>query len=164
MENFDNSSIRRQDRLLEEKETLQLLQNGEYGFLALTDDRSAYGIPISFVYDNKSSIYFHCAPDGKKLNCIKTNPSACFCVVGKTDVKPALFTTAYESILVFGDVTLLTDDEERENALLLLVDKYSPKYKETGAQYIKGSFGRTAVLKLSIEKISGKSKKIPLSK
>ena len=158
MNNYDNSNIRRQDRILEADQALTLLLNGEYGFLAMSNDGSAYGIPISYIYsDNK--IYLHCAPEGEKLRYIEKNPSVCFCVVGSTMVQPAKFTTAYESVLAFGDIVTVDDNDERMKALELLVDKYSPEYKEIGLKYAKGSFSRTTVLRIDIKRISGKSKR-----
>lgn len=46
---YDNTSVRRQDRLLDEARALQILHEGEYGFLALVETRAdavaGYGIP-----------------------------------------------------------------------------------------------------------------------
>ena len=35
MINYDNCMVRRQDRLLDEARAVELLQSGEYGFLAM---------------------------------------------------------------------------------------------------------------------------------
>ena len=52
---YDNTSVRRQDRLLDEARALQILHEGEYGFLALVETRAdavaGYGIPISYVFE-----------------------------------------------------------------------------------------------------------------
>lgn len=165
MNNYDNSSIRRQDRTLEEEKALNLLLNGEYGFLAMNNNGNGYGIPISYAYDD-NKIYFHCAPEGEKLRIIEKNDSVCFCVVGNTNVQPDKFTTLYESVLAFGNIVVVSDDDEKMKALMLLVDKYSPEYKDIGLKYAKGSFARTKVLRIDIERISGKSKaqaKLPSS-
>ena len=49
---YDNTSVRRQDRLLDEARALQILHEGEYGFLALVETRAdavaGSGIPISY--------------------------------------------------------------------------------------------------------------------
>ena len=37
-----------------------------------------YGIPISYVLDNDGHIYFHCAQEGYKLECLKLNPKVSF--------------------------------------------------------------------------------------
>lgn len=145
--------------MLDEKRAYDLLRDGEYGVMSLCSAREgAYGIPFSYVWDGARSIYFHCAPVGRKLDLIREDARASFCVVGRTSVKPGQFTTAYESIVCGGTVSLVADDRERMKALMLLVDKYSPDFRETGAKYAEKSFHRTGVLRLDIETFSGKSK------
>lgn len=152
--------IRRKDRIWENDAAVVLLENGEYGILSMvgTDDYG-YGIPINFVKDG-DRLYFHCAPEGYKLECLAANPKVSFCVVGETRVIPNQFSTAYQSVIAFGTVHLNLPVEERLHALRLLVDKYSADFKEIGEKYIAKSFHRTNIVRLDIEHISGKSKKI----
>lgn len=69
---FDNSTIRRQDRTLEQERAFEILKEGEFGILSMRaeDGNGAYGIPLSYVWDRGNSIYIHCAPAGRKLKCI----------------------------------------------------------------------------------------------
>lgn len=156
---YDNSTIRRQDRLLCETEAMELLKNGEYGFLAMASkEGGGYGLPFSYAFDGES-IYLHCAPEGEKIDALRQNNRVSFCVVGKTEVVPAKFTTAYKSVLVTGTVAFLQSDEEKMSALKLILEKYSSDFMEMGEKYAKGSLSRTYVLKLTIERVSGKCKK-----
>ena len=99
---FNNENIRRQDRTLDEKRAFEILKEGEYGILSMQseDGQGAYGIPLSYVWDRGNSIYIHCAPIGRKLNCIDRCQQVSFCVVGRTKVIPNKFTTAYESVVM----------------------------------------------------------------
>ena len=152
--------IRRKDRVLENGQARELLNDGEYGFLALCSPEGyGYSIPLNYAVDGEK-IYFHCAPEGHKLEAIRGNDKASFCVVGKTQVIPRQFSTAYESVHAFGRVGIVTDDEERRQALRLIAAKYSPEYGELAEKYIAGSFGRTVVLRFDIEHLSGKYKRI----
>lgn len=152
--------VRRKDRILDDSGALELLETGEYGFLSMVGtDGFGYGIPISYVRDGEK-IYFHCAPEGYKLECIRENPKVSFCVVGKIRVMPSQFTTAYESALVFGTMHQNLPEEERRHALRLLVKKYSAGFEEIGEKYISKSFHRTNILRLDIEHITGKCKRI----
>ena len=157
--NYDNSTVRRQDRLLGMDEAIHLLNEGEYGFLSLGNEEGGYGIPISFVYD-LGAIFFHCAPEGIKLDYMDTCRIACFCVVGSTAVQASKFTTAYESVLVFGRLQVVNDDVGRMKALELIIDKYSPDHKEIGLKYAQKSFQRTKILRLDIDRFSGKCKRV----
>ena len=159
---YNNNDVRRQDRLLDEKKAIDLLQNGEYGVLSLVEARNdteaGYAIPLNYVYDGGRSVYFHCAKEGHKLNCLSKNPHVSFCVVGHTRVVSNQFTTGYESVIIRGKIDLELSEAERRAALMLILEKYSPNDKEVGVQYIEKSFHRTNVIRLDIESMSGKTK------
>ena len=149
---YDNTSVRRQDRLLDEARALQILHEGEYGFLALVETRAdavaGYGIPISYVFESS------------KLRCLDLRPLVTFTVVGHTRVVPAGFTTAYESVLLRGRALRGLPPEERMHALELLIDKYSPNDKVVGLKYAEKSFHRTEIIRIDIDCASGKQKVI----
>jgi hypothetical protein len=53
--------LRRKDRAMDNDEALELIQAGEYGFLATAgEDGQPYGVPLNYVFQ-KNSIYFHSA-------------------------------------------------------------------------------------------------------
>ncbi len=176
IKNYDNSVVRRQDRLLDENRANELLKTGEYGILSFggdcgnvgceesdvvnpTDYRGGYCIPISYAWDGGEFIYFHCAPQGEKLHRLAVCGDVCFCVVGNTAVQPSKFTTLYESVLVFGKLEVMADDNERNKGIELLLDKYSPDDKPIGLKYAEKSLPRTVILRLKIGRVSGKCKK-----
>lgn len=156
---FDNTGVRRQDRLLEECRAEEILRCGEYGFLALGSAEGGYGVPLNYV-TGEGRIYFHCAPEGEKLRRLEKNAEACFCIVGHTAPQPAQFTTEYESVMTFGKVSVVRDDAERMHALYLLIEKYSPDHIDVGRKYAERSFARTCILRMDISRTSGKCKKI----
>lgn len=157
---YDNSSIRRQDRLLPEEEAVRLLREGEYGILSMrSEEGGGYGLPLSYAWDGAGSIYIHCAPEGRKLRCLDLNPEVSFCVVGATRVLPSKFTTEYASIVLHCHARRGLPAEERMKALELFLDKYSPDDKTVGMKYAAGSFHRTEIIRLDISEASGKCKK-----
>lgn len=159
--NYNNSTIRRQDRLLSESEGMNLLKKGEYGFLSMvSENNTGYGIPLSYVIE-EDKIYFHCAPEGEKLRILKKNNQVSFCIVGYTQVISHQFSTAYQSVIAKGTISTGLSDKEKMHALELILDKYSPNDKVVGLKYAEKSFPRTEVLRLDITEISGKCKAIP---
>ena len=57
---YDNSNVRRQNRLMPEDKAYQLLQEGEYGVMSMiTPEGMPYGIPINYVWDGNDSLYSH---------------------------------------------------------------------------------------------------------
>lgn len=155
--------VRRKDRLLEPERALELLQEGEYGFLSMGagENGYAYGIPINYAYDEEQqTLYFHCAQEGHKIRNMKKNEKVSFCVVGNTQPIASKFTTAYESVIVFGKVNLNLSDEEKRRALRLLVSKYCKGYEEVGEKYMDKSWSRTKTFKVAIEHMTAKAKKM----
>ena len=158
---YDNSKIRRQDRLLDEARAREILASAHYGYLSMIDlDGKPYGVPINFVWDGDDSIYIHCAPEGKKIDILECHDRVSFCVVGNVNLLPSQFTTEYESIILDCEVTIPTYDDERFYALEIFLKKYSPNDVEVGMKYARKSFARTCIVRLDILSWSGKRKKV----
>jgi nitroimidazol reductase NimA-like FMN-containing flavoprotein (pyridoxamine 5'-phosphate oxidase superfamily) len=156
-----NYAMRRIDKALQGEALLQILEQGEYGVLSTADDQGRpYGVPMNYVFSD-DCIYFHCAPEGHKLDNLNVNRKASFCVVGATKLLPSEFNTAFESVIVFGEAALVRDDAERLQALMQLVEKYSPEFIEEGKKYIESNQGRTTLVKLVIHDMTGKAKRGP---
>lgn len=158
---YDNSDIRRQDRLLDRSRAEEVLRTAEHGVLSMCDDGGIpYAIPINYVWDGAETIYIHCAPEGRKLRVLSTNPHVSLCVVGHTVPQPQLFTTEYESIIAVGTATIVTDEGERRRAMRLLLRKFAPQYEAEGIAAAERSYHRLAVISIKMEHMSGKSKRI----
>ena len=154
-----NHPIRRRDRQVTEEEAVKLLAEGEYGFLGTADTNNVpYVTPLSYVVNDRK-IYFHCAREGHKLVNIHENPKVCFCVVGKTKVLPAQFSTIYESAVAFGKAFVVEDEEERTFAFIEILKKYSPEFMEEGMDYIRRAGNKTFIVKIDIESMTGKARR-----
>jgi len=151
--------MRRTDKALQGQDLLRILEQGEYGILSTADNQGRpYGVPMNYVYcDN--CIYFHCAREGHKLDNLRDNRKASFCVVGDTRLLPREFNTEFASVIVFGEAAVIQEDSERRLALLKLVEKYSPEFVEEGREYIEAHQAHTTLVKLVIHSMSGKAKR-----
>jgi nitroimidazol reductase NimA-like FMN-containing flavoprotein (pyridoxamine 5'-phosphate oxidase superfamily) len=151
-------NIRRKDRELSVESAARLLAEGEYGVLATAGmDGQAYGVPLNYVFKN-SCLYFHCALEGHKLDNIRANNKVSFCVVGRARVLPEKFTTSYESAIAFGTASEVQGSEKVE-AMLSLLEKYSPDFIEEGKKTIDKYIKMTTVIKIDINHITGKARK-----
>ncbi len=150
--------LRRQDRKLSSNEAVHVLEKGEYGILAMADKEGMpYGVPLSYVYlDN--AIFLHCALEGHKIDNLAVNENVSFCVVGIAETLPESFSMKYESVVVFGKASEI-EGEEKYNSLLALVEKYSAPFVEEGKKKIDKDSNRTKVIKITIKKMTGKSRK-----
>ena len=158
---YENTTIRRQDRLLDEPRAKELLKTAEFGTLSMIDENGLpYGIPVNYVWDGKDSLYIHCAPEGKKLRAIAAHPEVSFSIVGRVNLLPSKFTTEYESIVLKGTARVGLSPEERMQALVLLVEKLSPNDIEVGKKNAEKSFFRTEIIRMDVTEFSGKTKRI----
>ena len=79
--------------------------------------------------------------------------------VGRSDVIGEKYTTAYESAMVFGMVTELTEKEEKLQALRALCQDRAPDHMAMFDGYCTDALlERTAVWKLETEAITGKKR------
>ena len=152
--------MRRKDRALDREDAMQILEKGEYGILSLHDPAGwPYAVPLSYVLLD-GALYFHSAYEGRKIRVMREQDKACFVVVG--DTQPVYindFSTYYESVIVFGRVCLVEEEQEKRKSLMVLAEKYLPEHMDKAERDIDHSFSRTAVYKISIEQVSGKAKR-----
>lgn len=150
--------IRRKDRELTQDEAYELLNNCEYGILSTMGPNGyPYGVPLNYACSN-DSIYFHCAVEGHKLENIENNSNVSFCVVNDTQIIPDKFATKYRSAVIFGKAKEVFGEEKKEG-LLLLLNKYSSEFMETGQRYIDQMWEKARVFKIEIEHITAKGRK-----
>jgi uncharacterized protein len=151
--------MRRSDRAISPEEAITLLTQADYGVLSTVgDDGLPYGVPISFVLIDQA-LYFHSAMEGRKLDNLTVQPWVSFCVVGQTEILPARFTTAFESVIVHAKASEVFGEEKR-CALEALITKYAAAYHQEGLAYIEKTQAKTRVIKLAMESLTGKARRI----
>ncbi len=147
----------------------QVLDNAEYGTLAICHENKPYSLPINFVRV-QSSIYFHGAKKGKKIDILKNNSLASFSVVEAFSMIQSYFsskdnlacpaTQFFKSIMIDGKITFIEDYDEKVLALQKLMEKLQPegKYKPLKDDDYQKSINATQILKLDIKEIRAKFK------
>lgn len=150
--------MRRSHQALPAEEISAVLNRCTSGVLALSgDDGYPYALPISYVYDG-DRLYFHAATTGHKLDAIRRNPRASFCVVDQDRVVPEAFTSHYRSVIAFGQIRVVEDDAQKRAAIEKLAAKYAPnETPEHRSQSIEQSWSRFCMLEMRIEHVSGKA-------
>ena len=153
--------MRRKVQQLSPEETEAVLLRGTAGVLALTGDKAfPYAVPISYVYDGEH-IYFHSALEGHKIDAIRRNPNASFAVIDQDEIVPEKYTTYFRSVIVFGSIRIIEDEEEKRAAVRKLAIKYAPE--RTEAQHraeIDGAWKRFCMLEMSVAHMTGKEGRV----
>ena len=149
--------LRRKRQALSAEECAAVLLRGTSGVLALSGDNGyPYAVPISYVYDGKA-LYFHCARAGHKLDALRREPKASFCVVDQDQVVPEEYTTYFRSVIAFGTVREVEDPAEMRRAMELLAAKYAPaSTAEERSRAMEREWPGLCVLEMTVEHLTGK--------
>ena len=151
--------MRRKRQQLSKKESLAVLHRGSSGVLALHGDNGyPYAVPISYVLD-ENILYFHSAVEGHKIDCIRRDAKASFCVTDMDLILPERLTTCYRSVIAFGRITILEDAEEILNAVKKLAKKYSPEHMEHFSAEFERNQKILRVFRFDIDHLTGKQAK-----
>ena len=159
--------MRRIRQQLSKTETVCILERATSGTLALLGDNGyPYAVPISYVYAERlrvgeqssgiGKLYFHSALSGHKVDAIRKCEKASFCVIAQDDVVPEKYTTEYRSVIAFGRIHIIEDEEEKLAAARLLGDRYNPHQDEALQKEIESGLSRMLAIRFDIEHLTGK--------
>ena len=79
----------------------------------------AVTLVLNFIFMN-NALYMHSATEGRKLDCLKSNPCVGFSVHKVLEIDREHATTRYESLCGEGRAVLVDDPDEKQKALAAL--------------------------------------------
>ena len=134
---------------------LEVLDKAPYVTVSFTrPDGSPYGVPLSLVHTDEKTFYFHCALEGDKLDCIAANPTVALSAVTKcaptVGPKDGSFTLQYKSAMAVGKADVVTDRDEKIEALRAISQRFLPHHMAAFDDAIARSLERTAVVKITL--------------
>lgn len=147
-------TMRRFRQQLTAEDMERILHDGKYCVMAVSgDDDYPYAVPVNYVYDG-TSIYIHSASKGHKIDALKRNPKCSLCIVDRDDVVPEEFTSYFRSVIVFGKAHIVKPTDEKDSALRMLCDKYSPGIDPEAeiSRFIK----TVCIIRIDIDSVYGK--------
>ena len=148
--------MRRIRQLLDNEEAKQILANSTHGVLAVSGDEGyPYAVPMSYAFAD-GSLYFHSATEGHKVDALRRNAKASFCVVERDEIRPAEYTTYFRSAIAFGHVSIIEGDDEKMAALQLLGERYRPGHSADAHDEAAKSLNHVLILRFDIEHLTGK--------
>ena len=154
--------IRRRERSISEAEARAILARADHGVFATAgEDGWPYAVPLNHVVVG-DALYAHCALEGHKLENIARDERVSYCAVASATVVPSIYSTVYESAIVFGRAALVTDADEKRRALKLLTERFcgqGAEQDERFEEHFKLNGERTAVIRIRIERITGKARR-----
>lgn len=151
---FPKMRLTRQELPIEQ--TKKILQEGTSGVLALAKEGGyPYAVPVNYLYE-KDRIYFHGAQSGQKIEMIRKNPRASFCVIGTEKIIAEKYTTLYQSVIAFGRIRILEQEAEKREAITRFAARFCPG-DEVGIQKeIEREWDILTVFVMEVEHVTGK--------
>jgi len=159
--------LRRQDRGQDDKWIEQFLRTTPAGQLAISQDNQPYVLTNTFAFDHeKHCLYFHTARFGHLRSLAESLPHpACFTASELGRFLPAdtmkELSVEYASVVVFGRLSVVTEQKECRYGLELLAAKYFPHLKvgEDIRALTPAEVKETTVYRLDIDHWTGKQKR-----
>ncbi len=153
--------MRRADREITDPSALQaIFQEASVCRLAFFAEDAPYIVPLSFGWQQEAGhyvLYFHGAPEGRKLELLKQNPHVGFELDCGYRLKPAEtacgFSAAFRSIIGTGTLERLTQPEEQRAGLACIMAHYSSRGDWS---FPEKMLEHTCVLRLRVTSLCGK--------
>ncbi len=148
--------MRRSDReITDKKEIYEIIKSSQVCHLAFAQGGHPYIVPLCFGL-HENTLYFHSAPEGRKVDLLRQNPEVCFefdtgCELVLSD-DPCRIGMNYRSVIGFGEAQIVTDPEEKKTALESIMLQYVGKT----AVFPEEALNRTLVFKVDIKEVTGK--------
>ena len=154
--------VRRKDReITDSAELKKVLKSTKYVTIALCMDNEPYLVSLSHGYDEaRHCLYFHCAPEGKKLAYLKANNSVwgqALLDYGVTDECDY----AYTSVHFKGTMTLIENLSEKRHAIEVMVKQLSENPGEKLAKIKLEKLAKTTMGRIDISYLTGKKHQNP---
>jgi nitroimidazol reductase NimA-like FMN-containing flavoprotein (pyridoxamine 5'-phosphate oxidase superfamily) len=157
------AKLRRQELAQDDNWIRDFLQRAQVGHVATRWDEQPFITPTTFWYDSqRHENNFHTKISGRLRANTDRHPQVSFEACQPARLLPSNvaleFSVQYESVVAFGRIRLLHEDEDKRRALYGLIEKCFPGMR-AGQHYrpIRDSeLKRTAVYAIAVDSWSGK--------
>ena len=141
---------------LSKEETDTILRMKGTGTLALAgDDGYPYSVPVNYLYVD-GCIYFHGALQGHKCDAIAREPKASMSVIAADTLIPEKYTTDYRSVIAFGEIHPIVDDEKKRAVIRQIGMRFCSAYADGIDAEIDREWDILNVYEMKIVHMTGK--------
>ena len=166
--NEELTDIRRKERGKDDAWIKAFLTRAEFGSMATARGDQPFLVTRNFAYDEAAhAIYMHGAKKGRTFESALGDPQVCFSASEAGRLLPGKramnLGTEFSGVVIFGSLHVVADPTEARRGLQLLCEKYFPHLvpQMDYEQVTDADLKVTAVLRVDIEKWSGKESKAP---
>ena len=152
------AKMRRADKEITDPDELhRILDEALVLHLGMVDDGRPYVVPLNFAREG-DELWLHCASEGRKLDCLRRQPSVCVEVERLIQITSGptacgTWTSHFESVIGFGTATVLSDDEHKVHAMQTIMCKYSGKQDW---EFSPETLAKIVIVRVNLESLTGK--------
>ena len=147
--------LRRIKQAAAEEECLSILETARRGILAVHGENGyPYGLPVNYIFQN-GKIYFHCAKAGHKLDAVRADDKVCFTVLSEPVKNPGEWWYCFTSVICFGRIAEVTDEQEKDRRLRHIGAKYFPEGYDLEKDMARNA-SNALIMEITIDHMSGK--------
>lgn len=134
---------------------LDVLRHAPFATLSLTrPDGTPYGLPVSIVVADDTTLYFHCAGEGEKIDCMAAQPIVSVSAVSRCTPRyeedKGNYTMHYCSAIAAGRASAVHDPAEKTKALRLLCERYLPHHMQGFDEAVARSLDITTIIRIDL--------------
>jgi len=151
--------MRRQELEIKSKKTMrEIIAGQECMTIAMCKGKEPYLVTVTYSYDARNqSLYFHCAPVGKKIDYLKANPIVWGQVLEDLGYVTGECEHSYRTVMFRGKAEFTTDIEEKRRALGLMIDKLEERPSEARKRLLtQSSLEKVSIVRVKVLELSGK--------
>ncbi|MCP4896011.1 MAG: hypothetical protein GY906_03470 [bacterium] len=117
--------LRRKDKAITlEEDLIHILSTTRYVTVSMCSGDEPYSVILNHGYDrDRRCLYFHCAPTGKKIDILKSNPHVWGIALVDHGYQDGKCDHAYSTVMFAGEVTWVTDSTEKRTALEVMIEQ-----------------------------------------
>jgi len=149
--------MRKKEREIKDRKVIDdIIRRCRVCRLAMCDGNQPYIVPLNFGYDG-NFLFFHAAPEGKKIDLIKKNNIVSFefdilhdIVKGK---QACQWSAKYESVIGSGKAEILDDINDKRESLQRIMRQYGSSANDFPEEILK----KTLIIRVRILEITGKA-------
>jgi len=118
--------MRKADQEITSPEELRaILAGARYVTMAMSLEDEPYLVTVSHGYDEERNVlYFHCAPEGRKMDILRENPRVWGEAIRDGGVEPAECEQRYATTQFRGRVSFPEDPGEKRHAIEVLISQF----------------------------------------
>lgn len=151
-----HGEMRRDEREITDPAAIDaILTQERVMYIALSSDDVPFVLPVFYVW-NGTSLYFHSARGGSKIEIMKKNPAICFAITHYggviEDELACNFEARHRTVIGLGSVSFVQDDAEK----IAMLHQLMARFTEKTFTFPAANLTATQVIRIDVASMKGK--------